>query len=138
MKMPDDKNTNQFFLEDGMLKLPVGDDIISPDRQVPHARQFCLCHEKDKVELDDLLQKAFKRTVLIWMIDRSWSKDGDMNVAVFYSDIKEKEKKEEKKIVIKDKNIQEKEDNMFKEFIKSMEVLKEEDLQTDLIIEDDS
>jgi hypothetical protein len=139
MQMPNDSlgvgSNDPFHFKDSMMIMPNGTQFIPVERQEPHARQFCLAYQNQREEFEELLGKVFAKKALIWSLDKNWSKEGDCIVAVFYSNILPKIPPTgsseithigtvKKEVVTK---IEEKEDQLFEEFLKTVKHMKSEE-----------
>lgn len=145
MKMPSNQRPQQdpFIFDNDKMVLPQeAMGLVPADQQEPHVDQFCLGHLQDKQNLNDLLKRVFQKKALIWSLEKSWTKEGDCMVAVFYSNIITKEKRNSltsgstdvhtvgniSPEVVREK-IVEKEDKLFNEFIEYTKELRNSEIE---------
>ena len=76
-----------YDLREGKLRLPIDTPFVPPDKQKPDIGYFNLAFAGERRALSDLMQRAFKKDVVLWNIESNWSKDGDYRVVAFYSEI---------------------------------------------------
>lgn len=125
-----------FVFKDGAMTMPMGGAPSIPvDQQDPCMEQFNLGYEAHKEAINELLKKAFRKEVILWSMDKNWTKDGDCVIVVFYSNIikgKKSPSNDEMKVgvvtptVLRDEKLAQKEDKLFDEFVKAMEDIKSE------------
>jgi hypothetical protein len=143
-------NPDPYMLKDGKVRMSIGSDLIPADRQIPKVAQFCLGVKDHVDELNKLFSKCFAKEVIIWNLDKNWSKEGDYMVAVFYSEILDKKESKDNREVVhtksndktkysyKKENKEEDTEQMLISFLASMKKLDAPfDDNREAIIEDD-
>lgn len=137
MQLPS-TGSDPLSFKDGMLVMPLGSGYVPIDQQDPYAAQYNLAYENQRNEFNQLLKDVFKKTVIIWSLDKTWSKEGDCIVAVFCSKIIKKSSMDTSsahteaskvgsiKPTFFDSELQTKEDVLFDEFVQAMEIINQE------------
>lgn len=138
-----------FIFKNGSLAMPQATQLVPLDQQEPHAQQFKMTDPSDNIAFNDILKRVFNKKSIIWHIDYNWTKEGDCNVFLMYSDVIKKEKSEDAGLesttvgtitpeVIK---VTPREEKLFDEFVSFLEESKlheqNENINVDIRIEDD-